>query len=112
MTGIDSADGLLKDIAAVAVNAVHNVANYLLDGCGLVHAQANLQKFGNLGDGAGPDYASASGQVSSGRTAHAASATTQRQKLKEERKSDGEEKAIVKSIFCRIHAPRLPNKNY
>ena len=92
MTGKYTADGLLKDIAAVGAKAVHNVANSLLDGSGLAHAGANLQKFKNLGDGAGPDYASASGPVSSGRTAHAVSATTQnRRRPKEERQSEGEE---------------------
>ena len=92
MIGKNSADELLGDIAAVEANAVHNVENYLLDGCGLAQARANLQGFGNFGDGAGPDYASASGPVSRGRIAHAESATTQRRRRsKLERQSKGEE---------------------
>ena len=92
MTGKDSADGLLKDIAAVGANAVHNVANYFLDECGLAHAGENLQGIGNLGDGAGPDYASAFGPVLSKRTAHAGSAITQRRRRpKDDSQSVGEE---------------------
>ena len=92
MTGKDSADKLFEDIAAVGSNAVHNIANNLLDGCKLFHAGANLQGFGNLGDGARPDYALTSGPVSNGRIAHAGCATTQkRRRPKEERQSEGKE---------------------
>ena len=91
MTGKDLTDGLFGDIAAVGANAVHNVANYLLDKCGLSYAGANLQGFGDLGDGARPDYASTSGPVSSGQTAHAGSATTQKRRRPKEERLSGEE---------------------
>ena len=48
-----------------------------MDGCGLTHAGANSQGFGNLKDGAGPMYASSSGPVSSRRPANAGVETTQ-----------------------------------
>ena len=60
MTAKDSADGVLGDIAAAGSTAAWNIANFVMDGCGLNHAGANLQGFGNLGDGAGPLYASSS----------------------------------------------------
>ena len=47
-------------------------------GCGLTHAGADLQGFGNLGDGAGSLYASNSGPVSNGRPANDGVATTRR----------------------------------
>ena len=49
----------------------------MLGGCGLNHAKADLQRFGNLGDGAKPLYASNSGPICNGRLANAAVATTQ-----------------------------------
>ena len=78
MTGINSADGHLGNIAAVGANAVHDVAHYILDGWKFANAGANLQGFGNFENGAGPDCAFASGPVYNGRTAHPESATTQR----------------------------------
>ena len=57
----DSADGVLGNIAAAGANAAWNIANFVLDGCGLTHAGANLQGVGNVGDGAGPLYASTTG---------------------------------------------------
>ena len=52
-----------------------------MDGCRLTHAGANLQGFWNLGDGAGPLYASLSGPVSSRRPPNAGVATTQSRRL-------------------------------
>ena len=52
-----------------------------MDGCGLTHAGANLQGFGNLRDKAGPLHASSSGPVSSRRPANAGVATTQSYRL-------------------------------
>ena len=77
MTAKDSADGVLRDIAAAGATAAWNIANFVLDGCRLSHAEADLQGFGNLGDGAGPLYASSSGPVSNGRFANTGVATTQ-----------------------------------
>ena len=71
LTGNDPADGVLKDIAAVGANAVHNVANYLLNGCRLAHARDNLQGFEILNDGAGPLIASNSKPVFNGGPANA-----------------------------------------
>ena len=58
VTAKDSADGVLGDIAAAGATAAWNIANFVLDKCRLSHAGADLQGFGNLGDGAGPLYAS------------------------------------------------------
>ena len=57
MTAKDSADEVLKDIAAAGATAAWNIANFVLNECGFTHAGANLQGFGNLGDGAGPFFA-------------------------------------------------------
>ena len=81
MTAKDSADGVLGDIAAAGATAAWNIANVVLDGCGLTRAGADLQGFGNLGDRAGPLYASSSGPVSNGRFANARIATTQSRRL-------------------------------
>ena len=55
-----------------------------MDGCGLTNAGANLQKFENLIDGAGPLYASSTGPVSSRRPANSRIATTQSRRLTKE----------------------------
>ena len=55
-----------------------------MDRCRLTHAGANLQGFGNLGDGARPLYASSSGSVSSRRPPNAGVATTQSRRLPKE----------------------------
>ena len=55
-----------------------------MDGCGLTHAGANLQGFGNLGDGTGALYASSSGPVSSRRPSNAGVASTQCRRLSKE----------------------------
>ena len=56
----------------------------LIDGCRLTHAGANLEGYGNLGDGSGPLYASFSGPVSSRRPPNAGVATTQSRRLPKE----------------------------
>ena len=81
MTAKDSANGVLGDIAAAGATAAWNIANFVLDGCRLSHAGADLQGFGNLGDGAVPLYASSSGPVSNGHFANAGVATTQSSRL-------------------------------
>ena len=77
MTAKDSVDGVLGDLTAAGATAAWNIANVVLDKCGLTHAGADLQGFKNLEDGAGPLYASISGPVSNGRLANAGVATTQ-----------------------------------
>ena len=72
---------MLGDIAAAGATAAWNIANFVLDGCRLSHAGADLQGFGNLGDGAGPLYASSSGPVSNKRFANARVATMQSSRL-------------------------------
>ena len=84
MNAKDSADGVLKDIVAAGDTAGWNIANFVLDGCGLTHAGADLQGFGNLGDGAGPLYASSSAPVLNGRVANAGVAITQSSQLPKE----------------------------
>ena len=81
MTAKDSTDGVLENIAAVSANAALNIANFVLHWCGLTHAGTDLQRFGNLGDKAGPLYASSSGPVTNGRPANAGVATTQSRRL-------------------------------
>ena len=56
MTAKDSADGVHGDIAAAGATAAHNIANFLLDGCGLTRAGADLQGLGNLGSGDKPTH--------------------------------------------------------
>ena len=77
MTAKDSADGVLGDLTATGATASWKIANVVWGGCGITHAEADLQGFGNLGDGDGPLYASNSGPVSNGRFANAGVATTQ-----------------------------------
>ena len=77
MTAKDSADGLLGDLTAAGATAAWKIANVVLGGCGLNHAGADLQGFGNLGDGAKPLDASNSGPISNGRLTNAGVATTQ-----------------------------------
>ena len=84
MTANDSTDGVFGDIAATGATAAWNIANYVMDGCRLTHAGANLQGFGNLGDGAGPLYALSSGLVSSRRPPNDGVATTQSRRMPKE----------------------------
>ena len=84
VTAKDSADGVLGDIAAAGATAAWNITNFVMDGCGLTHAGANLQGFGNLADGTGPLYALSSGPVSSRRPANARVASTQSRRLPKE----------------------------
>ena len=75
---------MLGYIAAAGGTAAWNIANFVMDGCGLTHAGANLQGFGNLGDETGPQYASSSGPVSSRRPVNAGVASTQSRRLPKE----------------------------
>ena len=85
MTAKDSADEVLGDISAAGATAACNIANFVLDGCGLTHAGADLQGFVNLGDGAWPLYASSSGGPgSNGRLTNAGVATMQSRRLPKE----------------------------
>ena len=68
---------MLGDLTAAGATAAWKIANVVLGGCGLTHAEADLQGFGNLGDGAKPLYAKNSGPVSNGRLANAGVAITQ-----------------------------------
>ena len=77
MTAKDSADGVLGDLSAAGATAAWKIANVVLGWCRLNHAGADLQGFGNLGDGAKFLYASNSGLISNGRIANAVVATTQ-----------------------------------
>ena len=54
---------MLGDIVAADATAAWNIAYVVLDGCGLTHAGADLQRFENHDDGAGPLYASKIGTV-------------------------------------------------
>ena len=91
------ADGKLGDITATGGNKALNIANFVLDGCGLTHAGADLQGLGNLGNGAGSLYASFSGLVTLEHLLNARLAITQSRRLpkidanqinKENRKTD------------------------
>ena len=86
MTAKDSADGVLGDIAAAGVTAAHNIANFLLDGCGLTRPGADLQGIGNLGNGNGPIHVieRTSVPVSTGRPAYAGGASKQSRRLPKE----------------------------
>ena len=66
MTAKDSADGVLRNLTAAYATAAWKNANVVLGGCGLTYAGADLQVFGNLGDGTGPLYALNSGSVTNG----------------------------------------------
>ena len=84
VTANDSVDGVLGDIIAAGAIAAWKIANYVMDGCGLSHAGANLQEFGNFGDNAGLLYGSNSGPVFNGRATNAGLATTQSWRLPKE----------------------------
>ena len=84
MTAKYSADGLLGDITAAGATAAWKMAKVVLDGCGLTHAGADLQGFGNFGDGAGPLYASSFGPLSNGRPENSGVAITQSRRLPKE----------------------------
>ena len=75
---------MLGDIAAADANAAWNIANFVLDGCGLTYAGENLQGVGNVEDGAGPLYAFTTGPGISGRFANAGVAITQRRRMPKE----------------------------
>ena len=50
MTAKDSAVGVLGGIDAAGATAAQNIANFVINECGLAHTEANLQEFRNLGD--------------------------------------------------------------
>ena len=75
---------MFADIAAAGAFAAWNSANYVIDGCRLIQAGANLQGFGILGDGSGPLNASSSIPVSNRFPPNAGSATTQSRRLPKE----------------------------
>ena len=77
LTANDSTDEVFGDIAAAGATAAWKIAIYFIGFCELTNAKAYLQKFGNLGDEAGPLYASFTSPVSSKRPANAGGATTQ-----------------------------------
>ena len=84
MTAKDSTDRVFGDIAAAGATAAWNIAKYVMDECRPTHAEANLQKFGNLKDGAVPLYALSSCPVLSRRPPNAGVATTQSRRLPKE----------------------------
>ena len=84
MTAKDSVYGVLGYIAAAGATAAWNKANFVLDGCKLTHAWANLQGFGNFGDGAGILYASNSGPIFNRRLTNVGVACTQSRCLPKE----------------------------
>ena len=84
MTANDSADKVFGDIAAAGATSAWNIANFVINGCGLTHAGANLQRSGILGGGIGPLYALSSDPVSRRRPASTGVATTQRRRLPKE----------------------------
>ena len=75
---------MLGDIDAAGANAALNIANFVLDGCGLTHAGANLQGVEDVEDEAGPLYASITGLGSTERFAKAGVATTQTRRMPNE----------------------------
>ena len=72
------------EFASASANATWNIVNFVMDKCGLILAWANLQGFGNLGDGAGPLYASFSGLIKSRRPSNAGVATSHSRRLPKE----------------------------
>ena len=84
MTAKYLSDGVFGDIAGDGATEAWNIANYVMDGCRLSHAGADLQGFGNFGEEAGPLNASSFGPVSSRCPANAGVATTQSRRLPKE----------------------------
>ena len=106
MTAKDSADGLLGDLTAAGATAAWKIANVVLGGCGLTHAEADLQGFGNLGDGAKPllpqtpvQFPTDVLQMPESRPRKVATCP-KKTRIKSK-------KANVKPIIGRINAPRL-----
>ena len=75
---------MLWNIGSAGATGAWNIANFVLDGCKLTHAGSDLQGFGNLGDEAGPLYASFSGPVLNERFANAGVAIMQSRRLPKE----------------------------
>ena len=122
MTAKDLPDRVLVDIDEAGATAAWNIANFVFDGCGLSHVGADLQTFGNLGDGAGHMDASSFCPVSSGRPSNAGIATTQSRRLpkanadqinKEGRQTDpqtNKHAKIAKWTVSEAAAPRVSGK--
>ena len=83
----------------------------VLDGCGLTHAGANLQGFGNYGDQAGLVYALNFGLVCNRRPANAGVAQTQSRQMPNENE-DQVKIGTVNLILGPINAPKLLNGRY
>ena len=111
MTLNDSADGVFGDFAAPGGLSVLNIANFVINECGLTHAEANLQGFGNLKNRAGPLYASSFGPFSCRRLANAGVATTQSCRLPKEDANQLTNRAVT-PIFGRINALKLTNGRF
>ena len=79
-----TANRVLGDIAAAGASEVWNITNFVLDKCKLIYAGANLQGVGNVGAGAGLQYALTFGSSSNGRFADAGVETTQSFRMPEE----------------------------
>ena len=75
---------MLGDIVAAGTNSAWYIAKFVLDGCRLTYAGANLQGVGNVGNGAELLYASSTGPGTSGRFATAGVATTQSRRMPKE----------------------------
>ena len=105
------ADGMLANITAAGATAAWNIANFVLHGCKLTHAEADLHRVGNLGNEAGIMHALNSGPVFNGGPANAEVATTQSFHSPKKARIKSK-KAALKPILGRINAPRLPNWQY
>ena len=113
LTAKDSADNMLRDITENWATAAWKIANYVLDGCGLTHAKADLQRFRNLGDEAGPLYALIYGPISNGRLANYRIATTQSYRLTKENANQVKEGDRQTYFQTNKRAKvRLPNWQY
>ena len=82
MTATDLDDGVLGDIAAAFVTEAHNIAIFLMNGCKLTRAGADLQGFANLESREEPFHVvQPTFPISIGRRAHAKSASKQCRRL-------------------------------
>ena len=111
MTTKNSAGRVLGDLIAAGATAAWKIANVLLGECGLTHAGADLQRFGNFGDGADPCMPQTPVQL---QTDVLQTPESRKRKvancLKKTRIKS--KKATLKPILGRINAPRLPNERY
>ena len=84
MTAKNSEDKVLGESAVAGTIAAWNIANFVIDGCRLTYAKANLQGFGKYRRKSETPYASFSGPVSSRRPANAKVVSTQCRRLPKE----------------------------